>query len=516
MSKKEKQELSKKEQYRAEREARIEALRNEDGSKKPIKVKDKKKRKRGIWIAVAVLLALVLVFYITWLLGVPRRYLNAAEVGDADIKVTEYNYSYFSTYNTYNQYFGGGGLLNLREDSSEITGQEMSWGDFFRESTEKSLQEVNIVYQKALEAGYTLDEEEQASIDNFFAQRKAQIGTPLDFEVYLEAAYGKGMKEDVLRKILEKQTLAAKYSREAPDKYEITAEDISREYEENKDDYDLYSYLNYVLRTPTKDEDGNDLSAEEINEKKKDYEKIADKIKEEADSPEALAALLVEEGVEEEGFDLASYTYKNRPGSIINEGEGKDWLTDEARKEGDITSLASGNNFKILYFLSRDEDSRKTADAYVAVFPKRDDAGKDLTEDQISAIQQEAEKLGEELKSSEDYADYAAKAPEENVPKASMVQRYEGVVSNQLNTFEEEVLSYILSPDVRTQKSKVIETDYAVYLVFVEKTYDQSSKDRIIEDKMQADSYSKDLDSWLASDDYAFEEKRPGFWMTGK
>lgn len=516
MSKNE-QDVSKREQYRSEREARIKALRNSDGSKKRLKQKTHKKRNRAIFISVSAVLIIIALIYISTLFGLPQRSLTAATVGNQDIKVTEYNYAYFSTYNTYNQYFGGGGLLNLRESSQKITGQDKTWGEFFRESAERSLHETNVVYQKAVEAGYKLDDAERLNIDGYFTQMKGQMGTPLNFEIYLENTFGKGMNEKVLRSILEKQSLAAKFAMEQPETYKISEADIEREYNENKKDYDIYTYLNYLLITPSKDAEGKDLSTEDLAKKKSEYEDLAKKITTEVKQPEDLAKILKDEKIEtDEKFSLDSYMNEKKPASTISDTEVKDWLTDDARKAGDMTYIASGNNFKILYFAGREKDTRHTADAIVASFAKRDQNGTEYSADEIAKIRTEAEKKAGELKTEQDFKDYDAAVKEDGVPKAAPSKKYENVVGNELSSFESKVLNYILSPEVKTGETKVIETDYAVYLVLVDKVHDTESWHQIIETKMKKDSYAKDFKSWLEDPAFALKTVRPGIWMTGK
>lgn len=516
MSKNE-QDLSKTEQYRAEREARINALRNKDGSKKRLKQKSNKKRNRAILITVVVVLVIVALIYISWLFGFLQRNLSAVKLGNQNIKVTEYDYTYFSTYNMYNQYFGGGGLLNLREDSSGITGQDKTWGEFFRDTAEKNLRETNVVYQKAAEAGYELDDEANASIDSYFERMKSQAGTPLEYEIYLESAFGRGMNEKVLRGILEKQALAAKFAIEEPQKYELSEDKINEEYEANRADYDLYSYVSYLLITPTKDDDGNDLSSDAVAQKRIESENTAKELTEKVKKPEDLTKLLTEKGLEDKDtFDLSNYMNDKKTGNSISDTEVKDWLSSADRKEGDMTYFESGNNFRILYFISSEKDSRKTADVVFSMFAKRDKDGAELSEDELNKIRTEADKLASELKTEEDFAAYDEKAAEEGTPKAAPHQKAERVDAGKVSSLEDQVLNYILSPEAKEGETKVIETDYGVYLVLVEKIHDTESWEQMISDKMRKDMYSENLKGWLDDPANELHKSYPGYWMAGK
>lgn len=515
-------EVSKKEQYRQERNARIEALRNADGSKKRLKQKSHKKRNRIIGIAVSAVLIIALLLYGSWLLGIPQRNLTAARVGKQTIKATEYNYSYYSTYHMYNQYFGRGGLLNLRADSSSVTGQNVTWGEFFRQNTEKTLQEQTVLYEKALEAGYKLEEEDTKKIDAYFTSMKAQVGTPLDFEVYLENYYGRGMNEKALRAVLEKQAIVARFVNDKPGTYEISDEQINKEYDENKDTYDIVSYYDYLLQTPSKDAEGKEKTADEIKEAKEKNEELAKVIVEAAKSPEDYVkelnqrlSLHDEEGENE--IKASEYSNVNKNLSLVANEDVKTWLADPARKEGDSTYIATGNNFNILYFISREKDTRHPADAVVSYFSLKDQQDKKLSDDEIKKIKEEAERLKTTLKSEEDFKKYEEEEAKEGTPKAFDHQKYEKVDSRNVSNLPKEVLNYILSPDSKLNETAVIETENRVYLVMLTARYeDQDCVTIRIKDTLQAKAYQDDFNAWIEDPSNKFVPVKPGYWFAGK
>lgn len=508
---------SKAEKARAEREARIKAMRDKDGIKKSLKVKDHKTRNRVLSSVGAGVLVLAFVLYLLWTFGVPQRSLNAAQINQQEIKVVEYNYSYFSTANMYTQYFGNGGLLDLKDSSKDITGQDLTWGQFFTDTAKNSLQQENILYQKAVEAGYTLSEEDQANIDDYLEQMQTSVGTPVDFELYLTSAFGKGMTVDSLRAILEKQTLAGKFDSEAASKYEISAEDVKKNYDENPDSYDLVNYHSFTLVTPTQKDDGTAMTTEEIAAAKASNEELAKKIVSELSKPEDVRQAAIDNAAKKDQLqyegekDITLLT--NRTKRSVSGSELQTWLFDKERKTGEKSHFASGNDFVIVYFLERFQDTRPTADLILSSFDLEDSTGEIKSDEDLAKIRTAATDLAASIKTEQDVLDYDAKDPDASVPKASPSRKIEKLDGSNAASINSELLEWVLSEEAKIGTTKTIETADTLYVILILDRPDVQSWYAQNELLLQSQAYSNDFKSWIDDPVNALEMTAPGSWL---
>ena len=101
--------------------------------------------------------------------------------------------------------------------------------------------------------------------------KKAASSYGYSYGAFLKVQYGRFMTAGALESILTKAAVANAYYTDYYDGLNITDEDIQNYYEENKDTLDTYEY-SYLYFTPesvdSTDEDGNELSDEEVDELK--------------------------------------------------------------------------------------------------------------------------------------------------------------------------------------------------------------------------------------------------------
>lgn len=508
---------SKSEKSRAERDQRVQAMRAKDGVKKPLK-KSHKTRNRVLAIVGAALVIVILATYLLWNFGVLQRNLTALKVNQQTATVTDYNFSYYSNLNMYTQYFGGGGLLDLKASAKDIVGEDITWGDFFTRSAREGVAQEFILYQKALDSGYTLTDDDKTQVQNYIDSMQAQVGTPLDFELYLSNSYGRGFTVDAYRKVLERQTIASNYLNDVPATYEIKSEDVTKVYEEDKTAYDLVSYHTFTLVTPTQKTDGTALTDAEIAEEKTKNEELAKKIVEEIKAPEdvlkqAIANASEADKAKYEGPTDVTLVDKVRKAAVTGTEE-QNWLFDDARKAGDKTYIASGNDFHIIYFLSREQDTRNTASFMVSSFDLKDSTGQLKAEADLTKIRNTAAELAKTFKTEADvtaYDDNTVTKPEE--VKATKATKYENVNTASGSSVNHQVLNWALSPEAKAGTAHVIETSDKVYVVTMLERQDKESWYVQIEEKLQSDAFSADLDTWTKDPVNIPQNTYPGWWL---
>lgn len=158
------------------------------------------------------------------------------------IPTTESNFYFINAFLDLSNYANMGyypsttlGFIDL---SASFTGEEYAtFGDYYIEYAENSLESTCILNARAKEAGTVLSDETKQAIDDMFENIKntsaANSGMTLD--EYLQFYYGPGNDEATFRKVLERYYIADAYSKEYCDNYEFT------------DDVKNVPYIRYAL-----------------------------------------------------------------------------------------------------------------------------------------------------------------------------------------------------------------------------------------------------------------------------
>ena len=142
---------------------------------------------------------------------------TAIEIGDTKYSPAEFSYYYRSAvsqtysdlYNSYGEMAGY--FLNTGtslEDQIAMYGDgTQSWAQYFYDQAILAITNVTVLYDAALENGYTLDDEAMASVDAdiaFYEQTALSNGYP-DVESFLATNFGDGFDSKLLREIAEKK-----------------------------------------------------------------------------------------------------------------------------------------------------------------------------------------------------------------------------------------------------------------------------------------------------------------------
>ena len=519
--KEEKRYNTKAERYRAEREERLEALRNKDGSKKAV-AKNNKMR-NIIWSAVAgVILVFAILWLILWQTGVLHRNLPALNVNGQNVSINEYNFAYFNLYDSYNREYGDGGLLDLRANSKAFTGQDKTWGEFFEDEATLQSKSSVLTYQAALDAGYELSEEDKAAVNSYIQMMQSSIGTPVDFEMYLSSMFGKGMSLNAYSDLMSKDYLAASYVQEYPYTLEVSDSEIEEHYEDNSIKYSTVTYHSFLVKTPTTNEDGEDFTTEELAEAKEETKALAEEMLEEINTAEDVINVARENASTEE--DKAAYEDED---STLHQAERRavvsarnsraaTWLFDEDRETGDKEIVESGNNFEIIYLVSIDKDTRKTADVRVAYFNLTDPEGDRVDDQVIEQYRDAADLMQRTIKSDEDFINYDKQDEEDtDKAKASTSVLYEGLTGSTSLGLHNDVRSWALSDDTNTGDTVMLETDNFIYVAHLVEKHDQASYAADIEVVLQEEKFIEQYNDAL--DDPANDANQiyPGWWFVG-
>lgn len=515
--------LTKAEQNRQEREARMAEIRKRGGqAMKP--PQSKRKKKKIIGTVVGVLVALVLIFYILWLMGIPQRNMKAMEVNGQKVTVNEYDFYYNLIANQYNQMLGqGGGVLNKKDSSKAVTGEDISWGEFFHREAVKNLVNDVVTYQEALEKGKTITDEDRKNVDIMVESMQQQVGKPLDFELYLQGMYGRSMNVKAYKDLMARQYMAMHYAASVPDTIEISEDEINKYYDENKDTLDMVTYHSFTLKTPLTVKEGEDALLDEEKAKRVDEtETLAKDIVEKLKADDNMDALAQEHNKDQKIKDFYAKDgdqtlQENRADSQISNKEVKTWLYDAERKAGDAAYFKNGNDFEIVRFESRAKDERQVTDVMISTFVKTPEMkeGEEQREKDNEKIMKTAKALVKQFTSEEAVNTYDETEAQAGVPKAQKAVKIESLTPVKAASLPPEILDFALSDKAKAGQAELIDTDQAVYVVTVLTNKDKASWYVQAEEKVQMQTYQDQHAEKVDPANNEVSKSYPGFLLVG-
>ena len=393
-----KQEKTAAELYREERKARI-----AKAAKKNAKKSHRIILTKGSKIAIAVVLVVALVAGVGAFAinnsGVLERGKTAFYIGDIEVTVPEYGYYYNSIFSNffnysyqYDMYYGAGmGKMytgydyTVSPDAQAYDGtiegvEKPMFTDYFEQNAKDSLKFVKASVLYAQENGIELDEADLETVDSTIEELKTTAkDNNYSVAAYLRQFYGKGMTLDLLRTIIEEQTLTTKVQTVKTEEFAAAYSDEEIEKEYNKDltvygvvSLRLYEIAADTVEVPAKEE-GKDPTKETTKETmaaaKTKAESFAAKVSDVA-SFKATAAefekLAKNDKWEEMKTDdsktaVADVTYGDLSYDVADE-KFFDWAFDKATQAGDTYIVENEGTGYSVYMM--ETPVHKAADSF--------------------------------------------------------------------------------------------------------------------------------------------------------
>jgi len=319
--------------------------------------KEAKKLKLYTTLAVVILIALVVFAAYVGISrtvansGIRERNTVALTIGEKEISNAELNYFFIDEVNTFlNQYGNYASLLGLDLTApldEQILNEETkeTWADDFLNTAVESAKAVYAIANEATANGFALPEADATSIEQNMSTLTAYAtiyGYP-NVDSYLKAMYGNGATEKSLREYYELRALAGAYQNHYYDSLTYSDDELRAAEAENFDKYSSYSYNYYYMNVNSyvEGEEGEDgYTAEQLTNAAKNAEIAAKSLTDGITTVEAFDAAIAALPVNAENTGAASYASTDVSYSNLNSVYA-DWMTDPARKAGDMTYVAS-------------------------------------------------------------------------------------------------------------------------------------------------------------------------------
>lgn len=334
----------------------------ETNEKKTLTNYDKKMQQRGkngaakkmdwtTWLIIAIVAVFIVVVACTYFV---KKY-NATtktyfKVGEYDISAMEYNY-YFSTIANNFMTSNSDYLLYIGLDSTKPLDQQtclydsnMTWKDYFDQSTAPLIQAVKAVLDDAKAKGFEYDvTEDYATYLSSIETQASNQG--ISKKKFYENTFGKFATESRLAPYVKDYLLYQAYYKKLEEDNKVQDGDVQAEYEANPEKYDtidyrLFSVVSGAADDATEDElkAAMDTAEEKANEMVKRFEDGEDWRE------------LCYEYVAEAGKDNYDPSNESDPSVVTAAPKAQispnynDWLYDESRKAGDAMVYRDESN----------------------------------------------------------------------------------------------------------------------------------------------------------------------------
>ena len=321
--------------------------------------KEAKKLKLYSTLAVVILIALVVFAAYIGISkavsnsGILERNTTALTIGENQISNAELNYFFVDAVNTfYNQYGAYASLIGL-DTSLPLDEQildeatQQTWADDFLATAVSDAKTAYALANEAAANGYTLPEEAMSAIDQTLSTMAAYAtiyGYP-NVDAYLKAMFGNGANEESLRAYYELTSTARYYHQHYFDSLTYDDAALRAAEAENYNKYTTYSYNYYYLNATNfiENAESTDYTEEQRAEGAKEAEKVAKSLTEGISTVEEFDAAIAALPMNAERTDVASFSSNDEIYTDLFTGYAE-WMSDPARKAGDMTYVPSITN----------------------------------------------------------------------------------------------------------------------------------------------------------------------------
>ena len=485
----------------------------------------------GFTAVLAVILVVAVVFAVTQFIttsGIREKNTVAATIGDTELSNAQLNYYYvdavYEFANTYGAYASMFGLDLTKPLNEQVIDEETgkTWADDFLASALSNAQATYALANEAKANGFTLTEDQLAEIDNTISTMEvyAAINGFSNSEDYIQAFYGHGATLESFREYSEMNELAQSYYSHYATS--LTYDDAAlRSGEEGKEaEFSAYTYNYYYLNVSkfltggTTDEEGVVTYSDEEKAAAVAAAEAAAKSLTEAeitsieDLNAAIAALEINAEAETAPVSTAceGYAYANVTGAA------KEWITDSARKPGDVgyvksatTSTAEDGTetetiqgYYVVYFVEANDNNYPLANVrHILIQPEGGtyDSSTGVTtytEEELAAATNEAQQLLDQWlagKASEET--FIAMAEEHNDDTGSQETGglYEDIYPGQMVT---NFNDWCFDESRKAGDTAVVTTDYGAHIMFYVGDSETLYRDYLIENSLR----SADTAAW--------------------
>lgn len=462
--------------------------------------------------------------------GVVEKNTVAATVNDEEINSVVLSYYYTdlisSTYSQWSSSYGDNlsmflgfmGLDAAKPLSEQAYDEDSTWADYFVEGALERAKSDYLLYTAAVSDGFTLSEAETQAMDDTFDQMGmyATIYGYPDMDSYLRAMYGPGANKDSYYDYYAKSTLASAYYDAHSASLNITDADI-RAYEADKyDEFSSFSFATYhlgyssYLTGGTEDADGNMVYTDAEEQAARDAAKADAELLAKSTTVEELDEAIAALEINKDSTAAKSTTFTDSLYTATSTIY-RDWLAEDARKEGDCKAIAHEttvdekavvNDYYVVLFLGRDDNEVKLGNVRHILVKfeggTTDDAGTTTyTEEEKAAAKAEAEAILAEMTAdgtvTEDEFIAMVAEKTDDVASSTTGGLYEDITPED-GVYVEAFKNWAVDPARVAGETGIIETEYGYHVMYYVAADALTYRDYMISNRIRNET----MEAWYA------------------
>ena len=462
--------------------------------------------------------------------GVIQKNTIAATIGDRELNTVEMNYyfsgaisefynQWYESYSTYTDtYLQALGLDTTQPLDEQFYDEEsgQTWADYFVDAAIEQAANDYALYDAAMNAGFTLPDEEQITLDNTLSNLEtyATIYGYSSADKYLSAIYGYGADTESYRAYCERSAIADAYYSYYEES--LTYDDAAiREYEADKfSNYTSFDYTQcymsytYFLQGGTEDEEGNVTYSDEEKDAARTAMTAAATQLSAATSAEEMEQIAAQIEVSEDS-SLSVDNYECKLYTSINTKLSA-WLAEEDRQVGDVGCIENTstsetddgeevtviNGYYVVIFNGFDDNTDAMADvrtllvAYEGGTEDEETGELIYSDDEIAAAKTAAEEFLQIWKDGDATEDSFSELAVENSTDATAE---DGGLYENINTDSDYIFTdWALSSEREAGNTEIIACDEGYYIVYFVGNSDLTYRDYMITN----DKRAEDLENW--------------------
>lgn len=294
-------------------------------------------------------------------------------IGQHDVTRQEFDFYYYQMLNSYSSMYASMGLSAGVDFSGDLSQQQYSdtqtWKDLFDELAVGQLKRVKAITDAAASEGFTHDTEAEYAEFLESARTEAENGG-VALSVFFRNAYGPYATENSVERQMKETLLADAYYAKLQEDHAPSEEEITAEYEANKNDYDKVDYRSFTFRADVAEDAGEEERKAAMDAARDRAEEMQSRLASGEDFRELCLAYASEEeksSYEDAETDASLHSgasYAAAPAAV------RDWLYEASRKAGDVTVQAdeSADSYVVAQFEARsyDENTETTISGNIA------------------------------------------------------------------------------------------------------------------------------------------------------
>ncbi|MCR5275164.1 MAG: hypothetical protein K6E26_07355 [Clostridiales bacterium] len=293
-------------------------------------------------IEMAVVAILILIWSVISLGNLNERMTSPLTVGNHDVSNAEFSFMYHYV-------LLENGVDIFKADTEKMLQEPGENGfatarEYFLDVTAKEIQATYMLYDDALEHGYSITQDHKDRAQAYIDWLKTKADAiHVDLDTYIKGTFGPYVNKSLILQVLPKVYFAEDYSgHEKLEELKATPEQAEQAYQDARNSYDLISYR--VLRITFEQREESYVKTANLH-----AEQIISKMEGDQSKFESIAATFFSGEVQQRLLVPDSTLHKRVRYSEIDEASWRAWLFDTSRQSGDTVIFQDEYGFPIIF-----------------------------------------------------------------------------------------------------------------------------------------------------------------------